>query len=207
MFYWNKSSTAKTKNFERRLGEVTKKSYSSHDFHKKEPKLLRCPPALYRLPLNEWIKLAKDRKCPCSTASKAKISRPSRYWVQVWRRGGLVGIWIGLWMGGSEDQRIGGQGGWLESSPLHTSCSFLRQETLLHFVSLDRIVSGCVLQRVTPDAFSHVPFVITNNPALHSISSIIHKHFNILSSSQHCANIWYLRLLLPPDVPITSATY
>ena len=42
----------------------------------------------------------------------------------------------------------------------------------------------------TPDTSSRVPFVISYNPAIRSMSSIIHKHFSILSSSQHCANIF-----------------
>ena len=33
-------------------------------------------------------------------------------------------------------------------------------------------------------------FVITYNPALRFMSSIIHKHFNILSSSQRCINVF-----------------
>ena len=35
-----------------------------------------------------------------------------------------------------------------------------------------------------------VPLVITYNPALRSISSIIHKHLNILSSSPRCTNVF-----------------
>ena len=35
-----------------------------------------------------------------------------------------------------------------------------------------------------------VPLVVTSNPALRSVSSIIHKHFNILSSSPRCANVF-----------------
>ena len=35
-----------------------------------------------------------------------------------------------------------------------------------------------------------VPLVVTYNPALRSVSSIIHKHFNILSSSPRCANVF-----------------
>ena len=35
-----------------------------------------------------------------------------------------------------------------------------------------------------------VPLVITYNPALRSVSSIIHKHLNILSSSPRCANVF-----------------
>ena len=34
------------------------------------------------------------------------------------------------------------------------------------------------------------PLVITYNPALRSVSSILHKHFNILSSSVRCANVF-----------------
>ena len=35
-----------------------------------------------------------------------------------------------------------------------------------------------------------VPLVVTYNPALRSVSSIIRKHFNILSSSPRCANVF-----------------
>ena len=35
-----------------------------------------------------------------------------------------------------------------------------------------------------------VPLVITYNPALRYISSIINKHFNILSSSPRCTNVF-----------------
>ena len=35
-----------------------------------------------------------------------------------------------------------------------------------------------------------VPLVVAYNPALRSVSSIIHKHFNILSSSPRCANVF-----------------
>ena len=35
-----------------------------------------------------------------------------------------------------------------------------------------------------------VPLVVTYNPALRSVSCTIHKHFNILSSSPRCANVF-----------------
>ena len=42
----------------------------------------------------------------------------------------------------------------------------------------------------TSNSPSHVPFIITYNPALRSLSSVIQKHFNILSSSQRCTNVF-----------------
>ena len=46
-----------------------------------------------------------------------------------------------------------------------------------------------------------VPLVITYNPALRSVSSIIHKHLNILSSSPRCANVFNVHSLrcFPPQ--------
>ena len=40
------------------------------------------------------------------------------------------------------------------------------------------------------DKPEHIPFVITYNPALCSISSIIHKHFHILISYPRCYNVF-----------------
>ena len=40
------------------------------------------------------------------------------------------------------------------------------------------------------DKPERAPFVITYNPALRSISSIIRKHFHILISSPHCYNVF-----------------
>ena len=50
--------------------------------------------------------------------------------------------------------------------------------------------SDAVTNKDTPDTNqpTRVPLVITYNPALRSVSSIIHKHFNILSSSPRCTN-------------------
>ena len=42
----------------------------------------------------------------------------------------------------------------------------------------------------TLDKPERVPFVITYNPALRSISSIIRKHFHILISSPRCYNVF-----------------
>ena len=42
----------------------------------------------------------------------------------------------------------------------------------------------------TLDKTECVPFVITYNPSLRSISSIIHKHFHILISSPRCYNVY-----------------
>ena len=36
--------------------------------------------------------------------------------------------------------------------------------------------------------FNRTPFILTYNPSLPSISSIIHKHFNLLQSSNRCKN-------------------
>ena len=44
--------------------------------------------------------------------------------------------------------------------------------------------------QITSNQPSRVPLVITYNPALRSISSIIRKHFSILSSSARCANVF-----------------
>ena len=41
-----------------------------------------------------------------------------------------------------------------------------------------------------------LPLVITYNPSLRSVSSIIQKHFNILSSSPRCANVFKATLLV-----------
>ena len=42
----------------------------------------------------------------------------------------------------------------------------------------------------TLDKPERVPFVVTYNPALRSISSIIRKHFHILTSSPRCYNVF-----------------
>ena len=42
----------------------------------------------------------------------------------------------------------------------------------------------------TLDKTERVPFVITYDPSLRSISSIIHKHFHILISSPRCYNVF-----------------
>ena len=44
--------------------------------------------------------------------------------------------------------------------------------------------------QTTTNQPSRVPLVITYNPTLRSISSIIQKHFKILSSSARCNNIF-----------------
>ena len=52
--------------------------------------------------------------------------------------------------------------------------------------------SDALTNKDTPDTDqpTRVPLVITYNPALRPVSSIIHKHFNILSSSPRCANVF-----------------
>ena len=52
--------------------------------------------------------------------------------------------------------------------------------------------SDALTNKDTPDTDrpTRIPLVITYNPALRSVSSIIHKHFNILSPSPRCANVF-----------------
>ena len=67
--------------------------------------------------------------------------------------------------------------------------SFLNQE----IGRVDDITrSDALTNKDTPDTDqpTRVPLVITYNPALRPVSSIIHKHFNILSSSPRCANVF-----------------
>ena len=67
--------------------------------------------------------------------------------------------------------------------------SFLNQE-------IKRVHNITRTEAITPKDTSEinqpkrVPLVITYNPALRSISSIIHKHLNILSSSPRCASVF-----------------
>ena len=67
--------------------------------------------------------------------------------------------------------------------------SFLNQQ-IGHVNDITR--SDARTNKDTPDTDqpTRVPLVITYNPALRSVSSIIHKHFNILSSSPRCANVF-----------------
>ena len=67
--------------------------------------------------------------------------------------------------------------------------SFLNQE-------IKRVHNITRTEAITPKDTSEinqpkrVPLVITYNPALRSISSIIHKHLNILSSSPRCSSVF-----------------
>ena len=53
----------------------------------------------------------------------------------------------------------------------------------------------------------HVPFVITYNLSLRSISSSIHKHFHILISSPRCYNVFKAAPIVALDVVVTSAIF
>ena len=59
----------------------------------------------------------------------------------------------------------------------------------------------------TMDKTERVPFVITYNPSLRSISSIIHKHFHILISSPRCYNVFKAAPIIALDVEVTSAIF
>ena len=50
--------------------------------------------------------------------------------------------------------------------------------------------------QTTSNQPSRVPLVITYNPSLRSVSSIIHRHFSILSSSPRCTNVFTSVLLV-----------
>ena len=52
-----------------------------------------------------------------------------------------------------------------------------------------------------------VPFVITYNLSLRSISSSIHKHFHILISSPRCYNVFKAAPIVALDVVVTSAIF
>ena len=57
----------------------------------------------------------------------------------------------------------------------------------------------------TLDKTERVPFVITYNPALRSISSIIRKHLHILISYPRCYNVFKAPPIVALDVVVTSA--
>ena len=59
----------------------------------------------------------------------------------------------------------------------------------------------------TLDKIGRVPFVITYNPSLRSISSIIHKHFHFLISSPRCYNVFKAAPIIALDVVVTSAIF
>ena len=59
----------------------------------------------------------------------------------------------------------------------------------------------------TLDKTERVPFVITYDPSLRSISSIIHKHFHILFSFPRCYNVFKAALIVALDVVVTSAIF
>ena len=59
----------------------------------------------------------------------------------------------------------------------------------------------------TLDKTERVPFVITYNPSLRSISFIIHKHFHILISSPLCYNVFKAAPIVALDVVVTLAIF
>ena len=59
----------------------------------------------------------------------------------------------------------------------------------------------------TLDKIGRVPFVITYNPSLRSISSIIHKHFHFLISFPRCYNVFKAAPIIALDVVVTSAIF
>ena len=67
--------------------------------------------------------------------------------------------------------------------------SFLDQE-IRRVHNITRTESLTSKDTSQTNQLKRVPLVITYNPALPSVSSIIHKHLNILSSSPRCANVF-----------------
>ena len=69
------------------------------------------------------------------------------------------------------------------------SLSFLNQE-VARVHNITRTQALIPKDTSTTNQRQRVPLVITYNPALRYISSIINKHFNILSSSPCCTNVF-----------------
>ena len=68
---------------------------------------------------------------------------------------------------------------------------FLHQEIRrVHNITRDGELSPKHTPTSTLDILVHVPIVIAYNPALRTISSIIRKHFNILTSSHPCSAVF-----------------
>ena len=66
--------------------------------------------------------------------------------------------------------------------------SFLRKEIQrVHAITRNETLK---LSQSTTNQPSRVPLVITYNPALRSISTIIQRHFKVLSSSPRCNNVF-----------------
>ena len=67
--------------------------------------------------------------------------------------------------------------------------SFLNQE-VARVQNIARTQALTPKDATTANQPQRVPLVITYNPALRYVSSIINKHFNILSSSPRCTNVF-----------------
>ena len=67
--------------------------------------------------------------------------------------------------------------------------SFLNQE-VARVQNITRTQALTPKDATTANQPQRVPLVITYNPALRYVSSIINKHFNILSSSPRCTNVF-----------------
>ena len=66
--------------------------------------------------------------------------------------------------------------------------SFLKHEIQrVHAIARNETLKP---SQTTSNQPSRVPLVITYNPSLRSVSSIIHRHFSILSSSPRCTNVF-----------------
>ena len=70
--------------------------------------------------------------------------------------------------------------------------SFLNQE-VARVHNITRTQALTPNDTPTTNQPQRVPLVITYNPALRYISSIINKHFNILSSSPRCTNVFKVK--------------
>ena len=85
---------------------------------------------------------------------------------------------------------------------------FLRQEiTRAKIITRKEALLPKSATTITTDKSECVPFILTCNPALRSISSIIRKHISILTSSHRCHNIFKSTPLLLSDAPATSPTF
>ena len=67
--------------------------------------------------------------------------------------------------------------------------SFLNQE-VARVQNITRTQALTPKDTITANQPQRVPLIITYNPALRYVSSIINKHFNILSSSPRCTNVF-----------------
>ena len=73
--------------------------------------------------------------------------------------------------------------------PIYLSLMVLNQE-VARVHNITRTQTLTPKDTPTTNQPQRVPLVITYNPALRYVSSIIYKHFNILSSSPRCTNVF-----------------